>query len=115
MRGLLKPLPLTICLHGGVPICHIDVLHTSTGSVDISLIRDQDNEEAPRRGLREKVQPLGENLVDTVEQAKGDDHATLEPTDTTPFESARALEGRRVPPDLCPHQQHRSHLIGSKI
>ena len=33
------------------------------------------------------MQPLGENLEATVEQAQGDNPATSEPTDTTPVES----------------------------
>ena len=34
------------------------------------------------------LQPLSENLVDTVELAQGADLATLEPTNTTPTDSA---------------------------
>lgn len=49
-------------------IWQIDVLYTPTGSVDISIIRDDANEAAPRRGTRIDVQTLGENLADTVEQ-----------------------------------------------
>lgn len=45
------------------------------------------------RDAIEDVQPLGENLVDMVEQAKGADHATSEPTNTVLVESSRALEG----------------------
>ena len=73
-----------LCRATGVPIWHIDVLHTSTRTVDIRLIRNEANEAAPHRVPRVDVQLLGENLADTVEQAQGDYHATLEPRKTTP-------------------------------
>ena len=41
----------------GVPIRNINVLHTSTGIVNIGLIRDEANEKAPNRGPRVDVQP----------------------------------------------------------
>ena len=55
-----------LCRAAGVPIWHIDVLYTSTRTVDIGLIRDEANKGAPNRGPRVDVQPLGENLADTV-------------------------------------------------
>ena len=72
----------------GVPLWHCDVLLTPIGIVDIGLIKDETNVAAPRRGPRVDLQPLSENLADTVEQAQGADPATLEPTDTTLAESA---------------------------
>ena len=56
-------------MSAGVPICHIDVLKTPTGTVDIGLIRDEANEAAPNRGPRVDVQLLSENLADMVEQS----------------------------------------------
>ena len=60
-----------LCRNAGVPIWHIDVLHTPTGSVVIGLTRDEANEAALWRGPKVEVQPLGENLADTVEKAQG--------------------------------------------
>lgn len=57
-----------LCRIAGMTIWHIDVLRTPTESVDISLIWDKDNEASPRREPRIEVQPLGENLLDSVEQ-----------------------------------------------
>ena len=54
----------------GVPIWHIDQLKTPFGTVDISLIRDEANELAPRRGPHPELPSLGENLADTVAQAR---------------------------------------------
>lgn len=76
-----------LCTSSGVTIWHIDVLHTPTASVYIGLIRDEANEAALRRGPRVEVQPLGENMEDTVKQAQGDYNATSEPTATAPVES----------------------------
>ena len=58
-----------LCRSAGVPIWHIDIFRTPTGTDDIVLIRDEANEAAPNRGSRVEVQPLGENLADTVEKA----------------------------------------------
>ena len=76
-----------LCTDVGVPLWHCDVLLTPIGFMDISLIRDEVNVAAPRRGPRVDLQPLSENLADTVEQYQGGDHATSKPTDTTPTES----------------------------
>lgn len=51
--------------------------------VDIVLFRDEANVAVPRRGPRVYVQPLGENLEDTIEQELGVFHATSDPTYTT--------------------------------
>lgn len=61
----------------GGTICHINVLRTSTGIVDIDLIKDEANEAAPNTGPRVGVQPLGENLSNMVEQVQGADQADL--------------------------------------
>ncbi|TMW86760.1 hypothetical protein EJD97_020915, partial [Solanum chilense] len=68
-----------------VPIWHVDQLKTPLGTVDISLIRDEANELAPRRGPRPELPPLGDNLADTVAQARMATQAAS--TDTTPVES----------------------------
>ena len=57
------------------------------GTVDIGLIRDEANELAPRRGPRPELPPLGDNLADTVAQARTATQAAFETTDTTPVES----------------------------
>ena len=41
----------------------------------------------PRRGPRPKLPPLGENLADTVENARTATQVAFETTDTTPVES----------------------------
>ena len=56
------------------------------GSVDIDLIRDKANELAPRRGPRQELPPLGENLIVTVAHARMDAQAASENTDTTSIE-----------------------------
>ena len=65
-----------MCRDAGVPIWHRDVLRTPIGTVDIGLIRDETIEAAPRRGLRVDVQPLSENLANTVGKAQGANHST---------------------------------------
>ena len=63
------PFPCMIffrCTYVGVPIWYVDHLKTPLGTIDISLIRDEANELAPRRGPRLELLPLGDNLVDTV-------------------------------------------------
>ena len=42
---------------------------------------------APRRGPRSELSPLGDNLADTVAQARTATQAAFETTDTTPVES----------------------------
>lgn len=54
----------------------IDVFRTPTGAVHIGIIRDEANDATPKTGPRVDVQPLSENLVDTVEKAQGDNNAT---------------------------------------
>ena len=48
----------SLCRSAGVPICHVDQLKTPLGTVDISLIRDEANELAPRRGPHLELPPL---------------------------------------------------------
>ena len=71
----------------GVPIWHIDQLKTPQGTVDIDLIKDEANELSVRRGPHPELRLLGENLVDTVAQARMATQAASETTDTTPIES----------------------------
>ena len=59
-----------LCMSAGVPIWHVDQLKTPLGTIDIGLIKDEANELAPRRGPRPEVSPLGDNLDDTVAQAR---------------------------------------------
>lgn len=95
-----------LCRDAGLPIWHRDVLCAPTGTVDIGFITDEANEVAPWRGPIFDVKPLDDNLVDTVEQAQGADHATLEPTDTNPVESATGTSrapssSRSTPPSVA--------------
>ena len=75
-----------LCQNVGVPIWHIDVLHIPEKMVVIDPIKDEANEVAPLKGPTVDVQPLGDNLADTLELAQGADHATSWPTDIAPFE-----------------------------
>ena len=59
---------------------------------------------APRRGLRFDLQPLSENLADTVELSLGEDSSTSKPTDTTSAESPLALVGNPLPLDILNHR-----------
>ena len=68
---------IEFCSATGVPIWHIDVLRTPTGIVDIGHIKNEANEVAHNRGPRVEVHPFGENLINTVEQDKGVDHASF--------------------------------------
>ena len=52
----------SLCRSAGVPIWHVDQLKTPLGTIDISLIRDEANELAPRRGRHPELPPLGDNL-----------------------------------------------------
>ena len=66
----------SLCRSAGVPIWHVDQLKTPLGSFDVSHIRDEANELAPRRGPRPELAPLADDLSDTAAS-----------TDTTPVES----------------------------
>ena len=82
------PLPcmiFSLCRSACMPIWHVDHLKTPLGIVDIGLIRDEANELAPRRGPRPELPPLGDNLTDTVAQARTATQAAS--TNTTPVES----------------------------
>ena len=72
----------SLCRSAGVPIWHVDQLKTPLGTVDIGLIRDEDNELSPSRGPRPELPPLGDNLAYTVAQAYTATQAAS--TDTTP-------------------------------
>ena len=74
---------------------HIDKLKTSLGTADIGLIKDEANEFAPRRGPRPELPPLGENLADTVAQARMATPDASGTTDTTPVNS---IQGSRTVP-----------------
>lgn len=65
-----------LCRDTGVPIWNTDVIRTSTGLIDISLIIDEANEGAPPHGPISEIQPLGENFADTFEETRGSNHAT---------------------------------------
>ena len=79
-----------------MPIWHVDQLKTLLGTVDIGVIRDEDNELAPCRGPHPEFPPLGENLADTVAQARTATQATSATTDTTPVES---IPGSSISPN----------------
>ena len=66
----------SICRSAGVPIWHIDQLKNPQGNVYISLITDEDNELAPRRGSRSEVPPLSEIFADIVAHARTATQAT---------------------------------------
>ena len=55
-----------LCRCAGVPIWHINQLKTPQGTVHVGLIRDESNELAPCRGPRPELQPLADDLADTV-------------------------------------------------
>ena len=76
-----------------MPIWHIDYLKILLGTIDIGFIRDEANELAPRRGTCPELPLLGENLADTVAQARTATQATS--TDTTLVES---ISGSRTAP-----------------
>ena len=85
----------SLCRSAGVPIWHVDQLKTPLGTVDIGLIRDEANEFAPHRGTRLELPPLGDNLADTVAQARTATQAAS--TDTTPVESIPVVALPRAP------------------
>ena len=61
-----------LCRSACVPIWNIDQIKTPPATVDIGLIRAEDNELVPRRGPHPEVPPLCENLADIVEQVQAD-------------------------------------------
>ncbi|TMW83434.1 hypothetical protein EJD97_001684 [Solanum chilense] len=73
-----------LCRSAGVPIWNVAQLKTLQGTVDVDLIRDEDNELAPRRGPLPELPPLADDRANTVAQART---ATQASTDTTPIES----------------------------
>ena len=75
----------------GVPIWHVDQVKTPLGFVEA-------NELDPRRGPRPELPLLGDNLVDTLAQARTVTQATS--TDTTPVESIPGSSA--VPRPLSP-------------
>uniref|UniRef100_M1DU82 Integrase core domain containing protein n=1 Tax=Solanum tuberosum TaxID=4113 RepID=M1DU82_SOLTU len=66
-----------------------DKLIQASQTLDISLIRDEANVAAPRRGPQIAVPPLGADLVDDVEKMQGDDLATSAHTDDAPASSSQ--------------------------
>ena len=91
---------ISLCRSAGIPIWNIDLLKTPLDTVDIGLIRDEANDLAPRRGPRPELPPLGDNLANTVAQARTAMQAAC--TDTTPIEfisgSNTALSSSRSAP-----------------
>ena len=69
----------------GVPIWHVYQLKTLQGTFDVTLIRDEANELAPRRGPRPELPPLVDDLADTVAHTRTATQAAS--TDTTPVQS----------------------------
>uniref|UniRef100_M1DMM8 Integrase core domain containing protein n=1 Tax=Solanum tuberosum TaxID=4113 RepID=M1DMM8_SOLTU len=57
-------------------------------TLDIGLIRDEENVAAPRREPQVEVPPLGINLVDMVGQAQGGDPVIPDHSDTIPASSS---------------------------
>ena len=74
-----------LCRSAGVPKWHVDQLKTLLSTIDIGLIRDEAKELAPRRGPHPELASLGDNLDDTVAQARTATQASS--TNTTPVES----------------------------
>ena len=68
-----------------MPIWHIYQLRTQRDTIDIGVITDEANELAPRRGTRPELPLLGDNLADTVAQARTATQAAS--TDTILVES----------------------------
>ena len=56
-------------MDAGVPLWHVDVLSTPNMTVDIDLIKDETNVAVPEQGPKVDLQPVSENLVDTLELA----------------------------------------------
>ena len=99
----------SLCRSAGVPIWNVDHLKTPLGTIDICLIRYEANELAPRRGPRPELPLLGDNLADTVAQAR---IATqVASTDTTPVESTPGSSTARAPL-AQPLSPLLSHLLG---
>lgn len=72
-----------LCSDVGVHIWHHDDLRTLARTIDISLIWDEANVEALRKGPRVYLHPLSKNSADTVELTQGADPDTSHTTDTT--------------------------------
>ena len=60
----------TLCRSVGVPIWHVDQLKTLQGTFDVGLIKDEATELASRRGPRQELPQLADDLADTVSQAR---------------------------------------------
>ena len=102
----------SLCSSTGVPIWHVDQLKTLLGTIDISLIRDEANELALRRGPRPELPLLGENLADTVAHARTATQADSKTTCTILVESiSRSFTSPRSSRSSSPHC---SLLLGSK-
>uniref|UniRef100_M1DPJ8 Integrase core domain containing protein n=1 Tax=Solanum tuberosum TaxID=4113 RepID=M1DPJ8_SOLTU len=87
-----------LCRDSGMLIWHWDRLIHSTETLDIGLIQDEVNMEAPRREPQVEV-----NLADTVGQAQGSDPIIPDHIDTIPASSSQATSGapsssRSTPP-----------------
>lgn len=64
---------LQLCKNTGVSLWKCDILFSPTRIVDIGLITDEANVAAPWHGPELILQPLSENLADTVELDQRDD------------------------------------------
>ncbi|KAG5632238.1 hypothetical protein H5410_003955 [Solanum commersonii] len=84
-----------LCRDSGVPIWHCDKLIHPTGTLDISLIRDEANVAAPCREPQVKVPSLGVDLADTVGQAQGGSPIIPDHSDTIPASYSQAASMAR--------------------
>lgn len=79
-----------LCKEAGVEICQCDTLRIRVRTVDISLISDKANVEAPRRGTQIEMPTFSGNIEDTIELDEGADTTTFDPTNTTLIDSTHA-------------------------
>ena len=100
-----------LCKSAGVPKWHVDQLKTLLGTFDIGLIRDEANELAPHRGPRPELPPLGDNLADTVAQART---ATQDALLTLPRSNLSRVVALPRAPLAQPLSPLWSRLLGSR-
>ena len=96
----------SLCRSAGVPMWHVDQLKTPQGTVYVGLIKDEANELAPCRGPCPELPPLGDDLVDTVAQARTATQAVstdITPVECIPGSSTTSNSSRTAPlPSLVP-------------
>uniref|UniRef100_M1DCJ7 Integrase core domain containing protein n=1 Tax=Solanum tuberosum TaxID=4113 RepID=M1DCJ7_SOLTU len=73
-----------LCRDAGVPIWHYEQLLQATKTLDIDLIQDNANVDAPRKEPLVEVPPLGANLVEDVKEMQGDDLSLPAAIDDSP-------------------------------